>query len=79
MRWTKSKLTVSDRVIKRKFLWFPTTINYETRWLEWARIEYEWVYVDDFGRKVYSGIFYNTSRLTWRKVRFVDEKEKDKK
>ena len=27
----------SQRII-RKFLWFPVTIDFQTRWLEWARI-----------------------------------------
>lgn len=37
VKWEKN-VTGHKRVIRR-FLLFPTTIEYETRWLEWAFIE----------------------------------------
>lgn len=45
MRFTKEKelrhaYINSSRKYKQKFLWFPLTINGETRWLEEAQIAY---------------------------------------
>ena len=47
MRWKKNK--VGDFRIVRRFLLFPRTINYETRWLEFATIKQQWYrdYCDD--------------------------------
>ena len=42
MRWkTKKKLgpKVGDRRIVTKFMWFPTTFDDETRWLERTLVE----------------------------------------
>jgi hypothetical protein len=39
MRWFKKQS--GDRRIVQKFLWFPLTIDNETRWLEFARFEQE--------------------------------------
>lgn len=59
MRFTKNKklkiaYTESFTKYKQKFLWFPLTINGETRWLEKAHIAYRvnWKY-DLFCNKYY--------------------------
>ena len=57
MRWKHPKN--GDRKIKRKFALLPIAINYETRWLEWVNIEYEY----------YDGIFDSY----WIADRFIDE------
>jgi hypothetical protein len=69
MRFTKEKEILdaywnSKRKIKTKFLWWPFTINGETRWLETATIEYkvEWKY-DLFLDKYYY----------WAPTEFVNE------
>lgn len=49
-----------DKKTKTKFLWFPTTLNDETRWLEIATIEYKYV-----------GWEYTTNLSPWKKIRFV--------
>jgi|WetSurMetagenome_2_1015567.scaffolds.fasta_scaffold06573_4 hypothetical protein len=46
MRWKRPK--IGDIKVIRRFLFFPLklqslkTQNVETRWLEWAMIEYRW-------------------------------------
>lgn len=46
MRFTRKKQLVEDywddtERIKTKFLWWPMTINNETRWLETAEVMYK--------------------------------------
>jgi hypothetical protein len=59
MRFTKeNKLYMmyvnGKRKQETKFLWLPVTINYETRWLETATIEYKVDYeYTVFGSKSY--------------------------
>jgi len=53
---------------KTKFLWFPVTIDGETRWLETATIEYR-VNRD-------RGVFYDS--YYWTPWRFIDEELKNK-
>ena len=65
MRWTQLKLKEGDLRTKRRFLWWPTTIRGETRWWEWATIEYKWVY-DFFGR------LSSVREWAWEKIRFID-------
>ena len=36
MRWRKKVLEEGETRVKRGFLFFPKTINNETRWLEYA-------------------------------------------
>jgi hypothetical protein len=36
MRWSKTQVQEGDVRKRRGFLLWPTTINGETRWLEWA-------------------------------------------
>ena len=55
----KSKPTIHDRIEKRKFLFFPTRIKNETRWFEFATIEY--VYTYDM-----------KNIAVWKKARWVD-------
>lgn len=69
MRFTKEKEILdaywnSKRKIKTKFLWWPITIDGETRWLETATIEYkvDWKY-DLFLDKYYY----------WSPIKFINE------
>ncbi len=69
MRFTKEKEILdaywnSKRKIKTKFLWWPFTIDGETRWLETATIEYkvDWKY-DLFLDKYYY----------WSPIKFINE------
>ena len=41
MRWHKGKYKGEQRAIKM-FLWFPETLNNETRWLEMTTVTQEW-------------------------------------
>lgn len=67
MKWVHqdSLIKVGDTKTITKFLLIPRTLkssksnHYETRWLEYATIEYVWTFVSDDG-------FY------WEAVRFVD-------
>ena len=38
MRWNNKTYQEGDQRIRRKFLWFPQTLNNQTRWLETARV-----------------------------------------
>jgi hypothetical protein len=40
MRWTQPKH--GEHRQRRVFLWFPRTLNRETRWLEMATVEQEY-------------------------------------
>jgi len=69
MRFIKEKEILdaywnSKRKIKTKFLWWPLTIDGETRWLETATIEYkvDWKY-DLFLDKYYY----------WAPTEFINE------
>lgn len=57
MKWKHPK--DGDRKIKRKFALLPITINYETRWLEWVNVEYEYC----------QEIFFSY----WAANKFIDE------
>jgi len=69
MRFTKEKENWIDaywnnkRKIKTKFLWWPITINGETRWLETATIEYGVGYDYD----LLAGKYYY-----WAPLNFID-------
>ncbi len=44
MRWIHKKKEpdyIGKRRVVRKFLWFPTKLNQETRWLEFANVGQE--------------------------------------
>jgi hypothetical protein len=41
MKWKRDKEYDGELRIIRKFLWFPKTLDYETRWLEFANIKQE--------------------------------------
>ena len=55
MRWRQTKKEKkSERysVIRKGFLFFPKTVHYQTRWLEYAEWEAEWwpaTYGDSYG------------------------------
>jgi hypothetical protein len=63
MRWRTAPIAEEKRIIKR-FLLFPTSINNQTRWLEFANIEQEvevsWCEI---------GFIYITS---WENIRWID-------
>ena len=68
MRFTKEKEMIdaywdNKRKYKTKFLWWPITIDGETRWLETATIEYRVGYDWDFVRNKY---YY------WAPINFID-------
>jgi hypothetical protein len=68
MRFTKKKEMMdaywsSKPKIKDKFLWFPVTINGETRWLEKATIEYRVDWERDFVDDKY---------YFWKPINFID-------
>ncbi len=57
MRWRKKRKLFR---IRKRFLFFPKTINGETRWLEWAYVQKRYISVDDnYG--------------FWRKDKFRDD------
>ena len=64
MRFKKREQKVGQIIQRTKFLWFPVSINGETRWLERATIEYE------------SYQFFDTTSgydgIAWRPLRFVN-------
>lgn len=60
MRWSEHR--DGDKKIVKKFLLLPFTINYETRWLETATIEYR-----------YSE--YMNGYSAWTPIRFLDNVE----
>jgi len=70
MRFTEQK-ELSHNYRKRikkqetKFLWFPLTANYETRWLERATIEYE-VYCT-------SPLLSHSREYYWKPVKFLNK------
>jgi hypothetical protein len=71
MIFTKKKEMIeaywsSKRKIKDKFLWFPVTINGETRWLEKATIEYR----VDCERDLVDNKYY-----FWKPINFIEENE----
>jgi len=64
MRFTRKKQLREDywnntERIKIKFLWWPMTINNETRWLETAEIMYR--------VKTFNGHYY------WAPMKFINE------
>lgn len=60
MRW--SEPSEGDKKIVTKFLLFPLTINFETRWLEKATIRYKYFnYIHGGG--------------WWQSVEFLDDME----
>jgi hypothetical protein len=68
MRFTKEKEMIdaywnNKRKIKTKFLWWPITIDGETRWLETATIEYRVDYDDDL---------FNSKYYYWAPINFID-------
>lgn len=61
MRWTREpRPETGDEKTETKFLWFPVTIDYETRWLEKATI------VSVFHRR--DGLY---DRSGWTKIKFL--------
>jgi len=68
MRFTKRKEMKEGywkgfRKTKTKFLWWPVTIDDETRWLETATIEYK----IDYDYDLFSNTYYY-----WEPRRFID-------
>jgi hypothetical protein len=68
MRFTKEKEMIeiywsNKRKYKTKYLWWPVTIDGETRWLETATIEYVVDYEYDLFR---NKCYY------WKPFRFID-------
>ena len=68
MRFTKEKEMIdaywnNKRKIKTKFLWWPITIDGETRWLETATIKYAVGYDWDF---------VNNKYYYWAPLNFID-------
>ena len=60
MRWKhKSPIDRGARKCVREFLFLPKTLNRETRWLEWAEVQYVYVVGD-------SGYHY------WKAERWVN-------
>lgn len=71
MRWyTKKKLQREylSGVVKQKskFLWFPVTINKETRWLEKVTIEYK----VDYELESWAT---DNRKYFWKPIRFVND------
>ncbi len=69
MRFTKEKemqeaFWNNIRKTKTKFLWWPITIDGETRWLEIATIEYRVYY--DYG-------LFNDRYYYWEPLNFIDK------
>lgn len=55
MKWNKIK--IGSKKIKSKFLLLPVTIGEETRWLEFAKIEYHYIgygYLEETDKKTVS-------------------------
>jgi hypothetical protein len=68
MRFTKRKQMKEGywkgfRKTKTKFLWWPITIDDETRWLETATIEYVIEYDYDL---------FNDKYYYWKPFKFID-------
>lgn len=63
MRWTQPR-SVGDRKRICKFLWWPMTIGFETRWLERVVIEYRY--------QVKHGYVYDYT--AWVPMLFIDER-----
>jgi hypothetical protein len=68
MRFTKEKemrknYWNSTSKIKEKFLWWPITIDGETRWLEKATIEYR----VDYNEDLFCNRYYY-----WKPYNFID-------
>lgn len=66
MKWRKYNPKINDTKIKRKFLFFPVCINDEYRWLELAKIKYEFLPV----RVKYIGGSYISNQ--WVKIEFME-------
>lgn len=71
MRFTKEKEMIkaywsNERKYKTKFLWWPVTIDGETRWLETATIEYKVEYDYDL---------FNDRYYYWKPFRFIDNEK----
>jgi len=54
MRWERRYPQLGDRMVVDKFLWWPTSVfvgngTYETRWLEKARLTYEYELTEFMG------------------------------
>jgi hypothetical protein len=47
MKWSSKRPKIGDKRTVKKFLFLPKTIKEETRWLEWAIIEQQ--YLDSSG------------------------------
>lgn len=62
MRWKRTK-PGTERIICR-FLWLPKTINFETRWLEYACI-----------KQRYRRDHYTDWIRTWKSIDWVDQHE----
>jgi hypothetical protein len=72
MRFTKEKEMIkaywsNGRKYKTKDLWWPVTIDGETRWLETATIEYK---VSRSSNLVLDGYYY-----FWEPFRFIDNEK----
>jgi hypothetical protein len=73
MRFTKRKQMKEGywkgfRKTKTKFLWWPITIDDETRWLEIATIEYGIDYEIDYDSVCVS----NNTYYYWKPFKFID-------
>jgi hypothetical protein len=71
MRFTKEKEMIkaywsNGRKYKTKDLWWPVTIDSETRWLETATIEYKVEYDYDL---------FNDRYYYWKPFRFIDNEK----
>ena len=65
MRWITRNYKNDDIRVRTKFLWFPKTINEETRWLERATWEECFVVLPIWLRNVYTlGVYWKP--LKWR-------------
>lgn len=75
MRWGSRKLKVvktGDRVTKKSFLFFPKTINNQTRWLEFATYEQEFR-KGGTENKVDGGWGSRWESSHWKDIRWVNE------
>lgn len=65
MRWITRNYKNNDTRLRTNFLWFPKTINEETRWLERAtRVEYYIVLPEQLRTPYTSGVYWKP--LEWR-------------
>jgi len=60
MRWYKEKVKLGDERVVMKFLWFPLTIDKETRWLEHACI-----------KQCVEPAYQPTEVLKWQPIKFA--------